>query len=235
MEAEMVIKDLNSKKWSRKEPTTIVTPKPKKKEVVKVQTKSAPQPPKKAESRTTSKRLELSDAFKEQVEKKYPFDEDVDEIFGALVANGKLTLLDPKRPGDVSKTNDPCYCPYHQMIPHPLNQCFVVRERINEIWRKWSHHLRQKLWVCLRPHGIMWTNIRVTKEEDHYFLQGDKNNSNVLRAGSLPNTRQATYIGASRSPGRWSPWRGGDLLYHFTRENKRVPSQDFKGGKKIHS
>ncbi|KAJ8615024.1 hypothetical protein MRB53_034396 [Persea americana] len=81
------------------------------------------------------KRPELSDAFKERVEKKYPFDEDVEEIFGALLANGKLTLPDPKRPGDVGKTNDPRYCPYHQMVSHPLNQCFVVREKINEMWK----------------------------------------------------------------------------------------------------
>ncbi|XXG72495.1 hypothetical protein AAC387_Pa07g1575 [Persea americana] len=97
--------------------------------------KSAPQPPKKAENKAAGKRPELSDAFKEQVEKKYPFDEDVEEIFGALLANGKLTLPDPKRPGDVGKTNDPRYCPYHQMISHPLNQCFVVREKINEMWK----------------------------------------------------------------------------------------------------
>ena len=42
MEAETVIKDLNSQKSSRKEPTAIATSKPKKKEVLNVQTKSAP-------------------------------------------------------------------------------------------------------------------------------------------------------------------------------------------------
>ena len=86
-----------------------------------MQTKSAPQPPKQAKSKTMGKRPELSDAFKESVEKKYPFDEDVDEILGALVANDKLTLSDPKRSGDVGKTNDSRYCPYHQIILHPLN------------------------------------------------------------------------------------------------------------------
>ncbi|KAJ8630242.1 hypothetical protein MRB53_023565 [Persea americana] len=136
MEAETVIKDLNSQKSSKKEPTAISTSKPKKKEVLNVQTKSAPQPQKKAENKIAGKRPELSDAFKERVEKKYPFDEDVEEIFGALLANGKLTLPDPKRPGDVGKTNDPRYCPYHQMVLHSLNQCFVVREKINEMWKK---------------------------------------------------------------------------------------------------
>ena len=135
METKTVIKDLNNQKSSKKEPTAIPTSKPKKKEVLNVQTKSAPQPPKKAENKAAGKRPELSDAFKERVEKKYPFDEDVEEIFGALLANGKLTLPDPKRPGDVGKTNDPRYCPYHQMVSHPLNQCFVVREKINEMWK----------------------------------------------------------------------------------------------------
>ncbi|XXG42233.1 hypothetical protein AAC387_Pa01g2557 [Persea americana] len=65
MEAETVIKNLNSQKSSKKEPTAIPTSKPKKKEVLNMQTKSAPQPPKKAENKTASKRPELSDAFKE--------------------------------------------------------------------------------------------------------------------------------------------------------------------------
>uniref|UniRef100_UPI003F885CCE hypothetical protein n=1 Tax=Cysteiniphilum litorale TaxID=2056700 RepID=UPI003F885CCE len=105
MEAETVIKDLNSQKSSKKEPTAIATSKQKKKEVLNVQTKSAPQPPKKAENKGTGKRPELSDAFRERVEKKYPFDEDIEEIFEALLTNGKLTLPEPKRPGDVGKTN----------------------------------------------------------------------------------------------------------------------------------
>ena len=104
MEAEMVIKDLNSQKSSKKEPTAIPISKPKKKEVLNVQTKSASQPPKKPENKATGEKPELSDAFKERVEKKYPFDEDVEEIFGALLTNGKITLPDPKRPGDVGKT-----------------------------------------------------------------------------------------------------------------------------------
>ncbi|XXG85646.1 hypothetical protein AAC387_Pa11g0686 [Persea americana] len=91
-----MIKDLNSKKSSKKEPTAIATSKSKKKEALNVQTKLAPQPPKKAENKVASKRPELSNAFKERVEKKYPFDEDVEEIFGALLANGKLTRLTPK-------------------------------------------------------------------------------------------------------------------------------------------
>ncbi|KAJ8615405.1 hypothetical protein MRB53_034777 [Persea americana] len=51
MEAETVIKDLNSQKSSKKEQTANPTSKPKKKEVLNVQTKSAPQPPKKAENK----------------------------------------------------------------------------------------------------------------------------------------------------------------------------------------
>ncbi|KAJ8624183.1 hypothetical protein MRB53_032713 [Persea americana] len=64
MEAETVIKDLNSQKSSKKESTAIPTSKPKKKEVLNVQTKSAPQPPKKAENKAAGKRPKLSDAFK---------------------------------------------------------------------------------------------------------------------------------------------------------------------------
>ena len=108
-----------------------------------MQTKSASQLPKKAENKAAGKRHELSDAFKERVEKKYPFDEDVEEVFGALLVNGKLTLPNPQKRGDVGKTNDPRYCPYHQMVSHPLNQCFVVREKINEMWKTESSPLKK--------------------------------------------------------------------------------------------
>ena len=57
MEAETVIKDLNSQKSSKKEQTAVPTSKPKKKEVLNVQTKSAPQPPKKAENKAAGKSL----------------------------------------------------------------------------------------------------------------------------------------------------------------------------------
>lgn len=99
MEAKTVIKDLNSHKLSRKKPTAIATSKQGKKEVLNVQTKSAPQPPKKAENKAAGKRHELSNAFKERVEKKYLFDEDVEEIFGACVESDKLTLTDPQKTG----------------------------------------------------------------------------------------------------------------------------------------
>ena len=77
MQAETVIKDLNNQKSSKKEPAAITTSKPMKKEVLNVQTKSAPQPPKKPENKAVGKKHELSDAFKIRVEKKYPFDENV--------------------------------------------------------------------------------------------------------------------------------------------------------------
>ncbi|XXG41948.1 hypothetical protein AAC387_Pa01g2312 [Persea americana] len=96
MEAKTVIKDHNSQKSSKKEPTAIPTSKPKKKEVLNVQTKSAPQLPKKVENKVAGKRPELSDAFKEQVEKKYPFDEDVEEYLGLSWQMENLPCLTPK-------------------------------------------------------------------------------------------------------------------------------------------
>ena len=94
----------------------------------KQRTKLAPQPPKKAEKKAVGKRPKLSNAFNKRVEKKYPFDKDVEEIFEALTADDKLTLPDSKRLGDVGKTNDPRYYPYNQMISYPLNQLCCERE-----------------------------------------------------------------------------------------------------------
>ena len=52
-----MIKDLNSQKSSKKEPTAITTSKPKKKEVLNVQTKSARQPPKKPKTKLQVRNL----------------------------------------------------------------------------------------------------------------------------------------------------------------------------------
>ena len=76
-----MIKVLNSQKSSKKETTAIATSKPKKKEVLNVRTKSARHAPKKDENKAAGKRPELTNAFKERVEKKCPFDEDVVETY----------------------------------------------------------------------------------------------------------------------------------------------------------
>ena len=41
-----------------------------------------------------------------------------------------------KRPEEVDQTNDPKYCKYHRLIGHPIEQCFVLKDKIMELARQ---------------------------------------------------------------------------------------------------
>ncbi|XP_012830541.1 PREDICTED: uncharacterized protein LOC105951637 [Erythranthe guttata] len=69
--------------------------------------------------------------LKEMQEKEYPFpDSDVSQIFDALLEKKLIELPESKRPEEAEKVNDPKYCKYHRVIGHPIEKCFVVKEKI---------------------------------------------------------------------------------------------------------
>ena len=75
--------------------------------------------------------------LQERKEKKYPFDDDdVQGIFDELMAAKAISLPDPKRPAEVNKTNDPRYCPYHRIVSHPIKDCYVFKDIIEDMIRK---------------------------------------------------------------------------------------------------
>ncbi|KAL0340119.1 UNVERIFIED_CONTAM: hypothetical protein Sradi_4528700 [Sesamum radiatum] len=39
-------------------------------------------------------------------------------------------LLESKCPDEAGRVNDPEYCKYHQVVSHPIERCFVVKEKI---------------------------------------------------------------------------------------------------------
>ena len=49
-----------------------------------------------------------------------------------------------KRPCQDGRTNDPNYYPYHQMISHPLKECFILKEKIQDMLTKGIIQLDQK-------------------------------------------------------------------------------------------
>ncbi|CAL8989853.1 unnamed protein product [Prunus brigantina] len=84
----------------------------------------------KGQSKDPPKRLTL----KERKEVKYSFDdEDVEEIFDQLLASNGITLPESKRPAEANKTNDPRYCWYHRLISHTLKDCYILKDKIQEL------------------------------------------------------------------------------------------------------
>ena len=69
--------------------------------------------------------------LKEREQKVYPFpNEDVPNIFEQLLQMKLIELLECRRPEDMGKVDDPNYCKYHRIIGHPIQKCFVFKEKI---------------------------------------------------------------------------------------------------------
>ena len=67
-------------------------------------------------------------------EKKYPFpDSDISNMLDHLLELKLIELLEMKRPEKADQTNDHKYCKYHRLIGHPIEQCFVLKDKIMEL------------------------------------------------------------------------------------------------------
>jgi len=72
--------------------------------------------------------------LEERQSKTYSFDnDDVQGIFDQLMASGSLILPEPKRPNQVNKTDHPKYCPYHRLISHTIEECYVLKDKIQNM------------------------------------------------------------------------------------------------------
>ncbi|PIN05644.1 hypothetical protein CDL12_21814 [Handroanthus impetiginosus] len=99
---------------------------------IKVATVKFPTTEKKNNDKIENQRASSSKrTLKEMQEKEYPFpDSDVPYIFDELLARKLIELPQPKRQEEVGKTNDPKYCKYLQVVSHPIEKCFVFKDKI---------------------------------------------------------------------------------------------------------
>ena len=80
---------------------------------------------------TFQARSNQNSTLREMQGKKYPFlDFDVFEIFDELLELKLIDLQEMKRPNEAGKTDDPNYCKYHRLVSHPLEKCFVFKDRV---------------------------------------------------------------------------------------------------------
>ena len=71
-------------------------------------------------------------SLKERQEKKYPFSSMLDELLKSKL----LQLPELKRPEEANQVNDPNYCKYHRLISHPMEKCFVLKDKIMELYNE---------------------------------------------------------------------------------------------------
>ncbi|KAF3684272.1 hypothetical protein FXO38_00372 [Capsicum annuum] len=73
----------------------------------------------------------------EMQEKEYPFlNFDIAEIFNELLKHKLIDLLEMKQPNEAGRTNDPNYCKYHRLVGHPLEKCFVFKDKVMQLENK---------------------------------------------------------------------------------------------------
>jgi len=57
-------------------------------------------------------------------------------VFDELMAAKATNLLEAKWPTKVSKTNDPKHCDYHKIVGHPIRDCYVFKDIIEDMIRR---------------------------------------------------------------------------------------------------
>jgi hypothetical protein len=73
----------------------------------------------------------------EMQEKQYPFpDSYVSKMLDYLLTLKVIELLEMKHPEEPNQTNDPKYCKYHRLVSHPMERCFVLKDKIMELARQ---------------------------------------------------------------------------------------------------
>jgi len=67
-------------------------------------------------------------------EMQYPFpDSDISKMLDHLLELKLIDLLEMKCPEEANQTNDPKYYKYHHLMGHPMEQCFVLKNKTMEL------------------------------------------------------------------------------------------------------
>ncbi|KAL0910790.1 hypothetical protein M5K25_018878 [Dendrobium thyrsiflorum] len=75
-------------------------------------------------------------SLKDKMNKEYSFKrESVAKLFRQAVKAG-LELLECKRPEESKYTGDPNYCPYHRVVSHPIEDCYVFKDWLERKYQK---------------------------------------------------------------------------------------------------
>lgn len=88
----------------------------------------------------------------EMKNKPYSFRRDkVEKIFRDAMNNG-LRLPESKRPGDMEKSDDPNFCPYHRLLGHPIEDCWVFKDWVERKYKAGEITLSKNVLQDAAPH-----------------------------------------------------------------------------------
>ncbi|KAH6763350.1 hypothetical protein C2S52_020783 [Perilla frutescens var. hirtella] len=70
-------------------------------------------------------------------QREYPFlDSDVPGIFEDLLKAKLIELPKMKRPEESGRTDEPKYCKYHRLVGHPIQDCFIFKDKVMQLSRQ---------------------------------------------------------------------------------------------------
>ncbi|PKU68418.1 hypothetical protein MA16_Dca027434 [Dendrobium catenatum] len=75
-------------------------------------------------------------SLKEKMNKEYSFKrESVAKLFRQALKAG-LELPECKRPEESKHSGDPNYCPYHRVVSHPIEDCYVFKDWLEKMYKR---------------------------------------------------------------------------------------------------
>ncbi|XP_015064659.1 uncharacterized protein LOC107009851 [Solanum pennellii] len=91
-----------------------------------------------AKSTSFERRKNQKLTLKEMQRKDYdiPWFHDVSAIFDELLEMKLFELPEMKRSDEAGRSDDPKYCKYHRLVGHPIEKCFLFKDKIMDLARK---------------------------------------------------------------------------------------------------
>ncbi|KAL0433583.1 UNVERIFIED_CONTAM: hypothetical protein Slati_2692600 [Sesamum latifolium] len=121
--------------------------------------------------------------LKEMQSKQYPFlDSNISGIFDDLLNANLIELPEMKRPEEAGKFDDPKYCKYHQLVGHPIYDCFIFKDKVIQLARQGKISVEEDnaasnlITITFRSFDVMMQNMvelevscNMTQEEETLF------------------------------------------------------------------
>lgn len=111
---------------------------------------------KEAASSSSAKTGELGHSLRSKMTKPYSFPREKTRVlFEWVTRHGKIILPAPKKPGDAARKNEPRFCPYHQMLGHPIEDCYVFKDVMESLIQKGELQIGEYRVDPPRPHRML--------------------------------------------------------------------------------
>ncbi|KAL0420666.1 UNVERIFIED_CONTAM: hypothetical protein Slati_3089500 [Sesamum latifolium] len=151
---------------------------------IKISSNDRKKPEKPEDQRVTNDRRRP--ILKELQEKEYPFpDSDVPYIFDELLERKLIELPESKHPDEAGRVNDPKYCKYHRVVSHPIERCFVFKEKIMALAKEGKIILDVEETVGTNVAGITAANNRHVLEGKQEVKQSSTTTLSTFQFGSF--------------------------------------------------